>query len=419
MSALLNKTVHLHQRFEWGAADEMGMSSGSLVSDAHVPAAAAPQFSLLAGGAAQCVDGKAMETFLKNISHEVRTPLNAILGISEILADTDLDGRQRAYVETMRAAGDDLLRLLNDILDVTRLDAGLYELEVGAFDVAGMIDEVVDQFDAAAACRGLRLRATVDPALPATWMGDGARLRQALAKVVSNAVKFTDAGSVDLWAYPRRDGAELVIDVRDTGPGIPADQLREIFTPFRQIDASTTRATSGSGLGLTVAQQFMRLMNGALEVDSTVGRGSVFRLRVPSFGESSPAFEAEAPVAPRVLVVEDNPVNQLVLQTMLAKSGCDVDVADNGEVAVVKAASQRYDLVLMDCQMPVKDGYEATAAIRNLGHPYRAVPIVAVTASATPEDRLRCLDVGMDDYIAKPVSKDAVATLLARFAPRL
>lgn len=361
--------------------------------------------------------------FLANISHEVRTPLNAILGIGAILADTDLDARQAAFVETMRRAGDDLLRLLNDILDLSMLDAGMLAPEPVEFDVAATVEDAVAQFRAAAACRDIALRLRVDPSLPNRLVGDSARLRQAVANLVGNAVKFTEEGSVDVAAYAADgsgDCVDTVIEVSDTGIGISASDLERVFEPFTQVDGSATRASSGSGLGLAVVQRLVELMQGTVSVDSVVGQGTTFTIRVPlervaaTCADAAPATGAP----PRVLVVEDNPVNQLVVQTMLNKLGCVVDIADNGAIAVHLVDERAYDLVFMDCQMPVKDGYTATAEIRAMPAPKNQVPIVALTASAMPEDRVRCLEAGMDEYIAKPVPKDALARVIELFAAK-
>ncbi len=377
---------------------------------------------------AQSVDAAQLKTnFLANIGHEMRTPLNAIIGIGEILAGTPLDERQTSYVETMRDAGSGLLQLLNDVIDLAKLEGGVLAIEPRAFNLHEMLNDLGARFGAAATSRNLTLSIRIDSDVPARVVADEARFRQVVSNLVSNAVKFTDDGLVVVRASVIGDEGRfggVVVHVRDTGVGIPAEQLDRIFEPFTQVDESSTRGGSGSGLGLAVARQVVSLLQGSVAVTSSVGEGSCFTVRVPMTLEPAPVALVAPPAptaagpAPRVLVADDNPVNQLVVQTMLRQHGCHVDVADDGAAALRHATHARYDLVFMDVQMPVMDGYQATTEIRALPAPHGDVPIVALTASALPEDRVRCIGAGMDDYVAKPIAKETLVKLLGRFVAR-
>jgi hypothetical protein len=365
--------------------------------------------------------------FLAFVSHEVRTPLNGVLGTLSLLLDTPLDAEQRAYAETARRSGETLLWTVNELLDLSRIEAGKLELEDLAFDPAAPVREVLSLQAAAAADKGLRLSGSVDAALPARVMGDPRRLRQVLLNLVDNAVKFTAAGTVELKVA--RAGDRVAVEVRDTGEGIPPALRRRLFRRFQQADAATARRHGGSGLGLMICRRLVALMGGEIGVESEPGAGSVFRFDLPlrpapeGAPEAAPAVPEPALRAPgdapfaRLLLAEDSEASQLVAAAILRKAGYEVDLARDGAEAAEAAAGGSYDAVLMDVRMPGTDGITAARRIRALPGQAGRVRILALTASAMPGDVERCLAAGMDAHLAKPVDRagllGAVAALLA------
>ncbi|HUR40022.1 MAG TPA: PAS domain S-box protein [Verrucomicrobiae bacterium] len=378
---------------------------------------------------------RAKSEFLANMSHEIRTPMNGVIGMIEVLQDTPLTQTQRYAVETIRFSGQLLLTIINDILDFSKIEAGMLRLDDAEVDVRLVLQRALDLFEEPAADKGLALTHTVDPRVPNALRGDPGRLYQVLTNLLSNALKFTGKGGIDVQVsleYDSDKDAMLRFVVRDTGIGIAADAQRRLFQPFVQADGTTTRKYGGSGLGLAISRQLAEVMGGAIGVISATGHGSSFwftiRLAKGVARRSEPP--APVPVAPmpppvqverrgrrvrRVLVAEDNLVNQRLTQYQLNNLGLAVDVVDNGRKAVDALRSKAYDLVLMDCQMPELDGYAATAEIRASPSDERRVWIIAMTAHAMGGDRERCLAAGMNDYLAKPVVKQALREALQRF----
>jgi PAS domain S-box-containing protein len=372
---------------------------------------------------------RAKTDFLDTVNHEIRTPLNGVLGMTQLLLEDALQPQQRRYVELAHSSAQSLLGLINDLLDLGKIESGRMEFEHVEFNVADLARELGDLYGLRARDKGLGFELRLDPAVPAAVVGDPGRLRHVLNNLLGNALKFTEAGRVGLAIEPAAATGNrpmLAFTVHDTGIGIPPEVQQDLFHRFFQADSSTTREYGGTGLGLAIVKQLCEQMGGSIDLQSEPGRGAAFRCVLPFGPAAQPAGQGQRAVAAetsarrarelrseRILVAEDNATNQIVVRGMLKLAGyMDVTLAEHGQQVLDAVARERFDLILMDCRMPVMDGYEASSRLRAGGH---RLPIIAVTANVSGEQRQKCLAAGMDDFLSKPMDAAQLTRMLDRW----
>lgn len=372
---------------------------------------------------------KAKQQFLANISHEIRTPINGIAGMASLLSQESSPEERRTYLNAIKHSAENLKVIINDILDLAAIDAGKLRFEMIPFSLHDILPSLVSMFAYQAKEKKLAFDYRVHPSLNRNLLGDPVRLNQILINLISNAVKFTHTGQIEIiCSVEKKEKTKCIVKIQviDTGVGVPSDKLDTIFESFSQADASVTRKYGGSGLGLTIVKQLVELQHGTIELKSEEHKGSNFIVRIPySFAGSERKQKAAIPKSTdtitdkqlqgvRVLLVEDNDINRLYAKSILQQWNCIVDIAENGLVAIEMVKYNFYDVVLMDVQMPVMDGYEATRAIRMMDSPMRMAPIVALTANATKADVEKCLSSGMNDFLPKPFTPDDLYRKIAR-----
>lgn len=363
---------------------------------------------------------KAKEQFLANISHEIRTPINGIAGIAGLLSQNQNLDERATYLQAIRHSAENLKVIINDILDLASIESGKLKFEKIAFNLTDLIPSLISTFTYQAREKNLTLQYTIDESLNKVLLGDPVRLNQILINLISNAVKFTNAGSIVVTCKQikqQKNTSLISISVKDTGVGIPKEKLTTIFESFSQADESVTRRYGGTGLGLTIAKQLTELQKGKIDVESKEHVGSVFTVTIPyGIGKTKKVsalpfqnkIDSKDTILPnlRILLVEDNDINRLYAKSILETWKCKTDIAENGLIAIEKLKNHMYDAILMDVQMPVMDGYEATKVIRRMAHPVSSIPVIALTANATKIDVEKCLAAGMNDYLSKPFTPE-------------
>lgn len=366
--------------------------------------------------------------FLAIMSHQIRTPLNSIIGMADLLADTPLSDQQKEYLHIFKSAGEALLSRVNDMLDISNIVSGSIQLDCCPFALRELVEGTADLVKVRAAKKGIAISCTLDESLPKRISGDPGRLKQILLNLLDNAVKFTTHGYVSIHVEPAEDNKHssheqcLLFTVRDTGSGIPPESLTEIFELFAQADSCPNREFSGTGLGLTISKKLVALMGGKMWVESTLGQGSTFYFTA-QFRTLAQEPDPKPKYCPcikslRILLVEDSPDNRFLIQHYLKNTPHHLDIAVDGQGGLIKATSSTYDLILMDIEMPVMDGYEATKKIRvrEIFNGKPPVPIIALTAHAKPEDIERAMACGFTTHVPKPAKKSTILKLLEQYS---
>ena len=371
---------------------------------------------------------KARELFLANISHEIRTPINGISGMANLLSNNPSVEDSQTYLNAIKSASDNLKVIISDILDLSSIESGKLSFERIGFNVEDIVVSLINSFKAQALSRGLELKYSIDENAKGIFMGDPVRLNQILINLIGNALKFTHRGSISLQVTATKSSkgrSLLQFDVVDTGIGIPQEKLDTIFESFSQADASVTRKYGGTGLGLTIVKQLVELQKGWIKLKSEEDVGSTFTVAIP-YDHGSPNEARHKSVSVKkedhfdltnytILLVEDNDINRLYAGSILKSSGCKIEMAENGLVALGKLKTNKIDLILMDIQMPVMDGFEATKAIRFSDDQYKDIPIIALTANATPRVIERCMAAGMNNHLAKPFTPEELFRILSKY----